>query len=105
MSEINPALDPLIQESPRSTISQTVETLPRNTRAKRALFIGKIKKKCRLRSQIQVEMIVSHEADQKKGMDRYIHLCLKSNHPMEYVARENKHIGDTIFFCTYILMS
>jgi len=39
----------------------------------------------------------SHEADQKKGMDRYIHLCFKSNQPMEHVARENKHIGDTIF--------
>lgn len=39
----------------------------------------------------------SHEADQNRGMDRYIHLCFKSNHPMEHVARENKHIGDTIF--------
>ena len=39
----------------------------------------------------------SHEADKLKGMDRYIHLCLRNTHPMEHVAREKKHIGDTIF--------
>lgn len=39
----------------------------------------------------------SHDADGIKGMDRYVHLCFRSNHPMEYVARQDGRIGDTIF--------
>jgi hypothetical protein len=29
----------------------------------------------------------SHDADAYKGLDTYVHLCLRANHPMEYVAR------------------
>jgi len=39
----------------------------------------------------------SHVADAEKGLDRYIHLCFRPNHPMEYVAREEGRIGDSIF--------
>jgi hypothetical protein len=39
----------------------------------------------------------SHEADVKKGLDCYVHLCFKSNHPMEYVARQEGRIADSIF--------
>jgi hypothetical protein len=30
-------------------------------------------------------------------MDRYVHLCLKPTHPMEFRAREDGRIKDTIF--------
>lgn len=39
----------------------------------------------------------SNVADGMKGMDSYVHLCFRSNHPMEYVARQEGRIGDTIF--------
>ena len=39
----------------------------------------------------------SHDADALKGMDRYIHLCLKPNHPMEFRAREEGRIKESIF--------
>ena len=39
----------------------------------------------------------SHEADARKGVDRYIHLCLKPKHPMEYRAREEGRIEKSIF--------
>lgn len=39
----------------------------------------------------------SHDADQIKGMDRYVHLCFKSNHPMEFLARQEGRILDSIF--------
>jgi ssDNA thymidine ADP-ribosyltransferase, DarT len=39
----------------------------------------------------------SHEADVNKGLDRYVHLCFKSNHPMEYVARQEGRISDSLF--------
>jgi hypothetical protein len=39
----------------------------------------------------------SREADGKKGMDEYIHLCFRAKHPMEHLARQAGHIGDTIF--------
>ena len=29
----------------------------------------------------------SHGADASKGLDDYVHLCFRANHPMEYVAR------------------
>ena len=32
-----------------------------------------------------------------KGMDAYVHLCFRNNHPMEHQARESGHLGDTIF--------
>jgi hypothetical protein len=39
----------------------------------------------------------SHDADAMKGMDAYVHLCFKSNHPMEYRARQDGRITDSIF--------
>ena len=30
-------------------------------------------------------------------MDAYVHLCFRNNHPMEYLARQEGRIGDTIF--------
>jgi len=39
----------------------------------------------------------SHEADVRKGLDRYVHLCFRPNHPMEYVARKEGRITDPIF--------
>lgn len=39
----------------------------------------------------------SHEADAVKGVDQYVHLCFRSNHPMEYVARAEGRLGQSIF--------
>lgn len=39
----------------------------------------------------------SLDADQLRGMDGYIHLCFRSNHPMEYLARQDERIIDSIF--------
>jgi hypothetical protein len=39
----------------------------------------------------------SHEADSLKGMDKYVHLCFRNNHPMEFVARQEGRLTDTIF--------
>jgi ssDNA thymidine ADP-ribosyltransferase, DarT len=39
----------------------------------------------------------SRDADEPKGMGRYVHLCFRSNHPMEYAARQDGRIGDSIF--------
>lgn len=40
---------------------------------------------------------VSREQDAKRGLDRYVHLCLKDQHPMEHTQRQNGHIGQTRF--------
>lgn len=39
----------------------------------------------------------SHDADGMTGMDEHVHLCFRSNHPMEYVARKEGRIADSIF--------
>jgi hypothetical protein len=39
----------------------------------------------------------SLDADISKGMDRYVHLCFMSQHPMEYRAKEDKRIIDSKF--------
>jgi hypothetical protein len=39
----------------------------------------------------------SQDADELKGMGRYVHLCFRSNHPMEFIARQDGRIGDSIF--------
>jgi hypothetical protein len=39
----------------------------------------------------------SRDADAMSDMDRYVHLCFRPNHPMEYLARQDGRIGDTIF--------
>jgi hypothetical protein len=36
----------------------------------------------------------SRDADQIKGVDAYVHLCFTDDHPMEYLARRDGHIGD-----------
>jgi hypothetical protein len=39
----------------------------------------------------------SHDADTQKGMDRYVHLCFREKHPMEYRAKEDGRIVSSIF--------
>ena len=39
----------------------------------------------------------SHKADELKRLDEYVHLCFKNNHPMEYAARHDGRIEDSIF--------
>lgn len=39
----------------------------------------------------------SHDADEMKGLDRYVHLCFRPNHPMEYVARQDRRIADSVY--------
>ena len=39
----------------------------------------------------------SHELDQARGLDRYVHLCFRDNHPMEHVARQDGRIQESIF--------
>ena len=39
----------------------------------------------------------SQDADGMKGMDRYVHLCFRNTHPMEFRAREQERIVDSIF--------
>jgi hypothetical protein len=39
----------------------------------------------------------SQDADGMSGVDSYVHLCFRSNHPMEFLARQAGQIQDTIF--------
>ena len=39
----------------------------------------------------------SHEADEQKGLDKYVHLCFKRRHPMEHTARQDGRIEASIF--------
>jgi hypothetical protein len=39
----------------------------------------------------------SHDTDEMKGLDRYNHLCFRPNHPMEYVARQDGRITDSVY--------
>src|SRR5258706_254310 len=39
----------------------------------------------------------SHDANGMAGLDEYIHLCFRPTHPMEYVARREERITDSIF--------
>lgn len=39
----------------------------------------------------------SHEADERWGLDNYVHLCLMDEHPMEYQARKDGRIVDSRF--------
>lgn len=34
----------------------------------------------------------SHEADTREGLDKYVHLCLTTSHPMEYIAKKDGRI-------------
>ncbi len=39
----------------------------------------------------------SLDADRRSGMDAYIHLCFFSDHPMEWIARQQGRISESIF--------
>lgn len=39
----------------------------------------------------------SRAVDRHRNLHKYVHLCFKSNHPMEFAARQDGRIGDTIF--------
>lgn len=39
----------------------------------------------------------SQTADAMFGMDRYVHLCLRANHPMEHIAREEGRIEKAVW--------
>lgn len=39
----------------------------------------------------------SHDADGRLGRDKYVHLCLANQHPMEFRARQEKHILESRF--------
>jgi hypothetical protein len=39
----------------------------------------------------------SHDADGRIGLDRYVHLCFRPTHPMEYVARQDGRIVDSVY--------
>ena len=39
----------------------------------------------------------SLDADTRVGMDQYVHLCFMSEHPMEYLAREENRLESTKF--------
>ena len=39
----------------------------------------------------------SLSADRQSGMDRYVHLCFFSDHPMEWLARKDGRIEQSIF--------
>jgi hypothetical protein len=40
---------------------------------------------------------LSHDLDEAAGLHKYVHLCFRNNHPMEFVARQDKRITDSIF--------
>ena len=39
----------------------------------------------------------SLDADEMFGMDRYVHLCFRSTHPMEYIAKQEGRIEKSVF--------
>lgn len=39
----------------------------------------------------------SHDADIMSGVDDYVHLCFTTNHPMEYLARQEGRIQETFW--------
>jgi hypothetical protein len=39
----------------------------------------------------------SRLVDRSRDLHRYVHLCFKSNHPMEFIARQEGRIADSIF--------
>lgn len=43
----------------------------------------------------------SMDADRTRDMDKYVHLCFRSNHPMEFVARTAGRIEDTVFLSVH----
>jgi hypothetical protein len=39
----------------------------------------------------------SHDADKMKGLDQFVHLCFRPNHPMEYVGRQDGRIANPVY--------
>lgn len=39
----------------------------------------------------------SHEADRRNSVDKYVHLCFINQHPMQYVATQDKRITDCVW--------
>ena len=39
----------------------------------------------------------SRLVERRRNLHQYVHLCFKSNHPMEFVARQEGRIGESIF--------
>ncbi len=39
----------------------------------------------------------SLDADEMSGMDQYVHLCLRPNHPMEHIAKQEGRIEKSVF--------
>lgn len=39
----------------------------------------------------------SHTEDERRGLDQYVHLCFRRNHPMEYRARQDGRIANSVF--------
>lgn len=39
----------------------------------------------------------SFDADRRSGMDGYVHLCFFSDHPMEWIAKREGRIADSLF--------
>jgi hypothetical protein len=40
---------------------------------------------------------LSHHLDRERGLDRYVHLCFRMTHPMEFRAREEGRISKTVW--------
>ena len=40
---------------------------------------------------------LSQNVDSSKGLNKFVHLCLHYNHPMEYIARMQGRVANTIF--------
>jgi len=43
----------------------------------------------------------SHDADGMRGLDEYVHLCFRPNHPMEHIARAEGRVQDSIFLSVH----
>jgi ssDNA thymidine ADP-ribosyltransferase, DarT len=39
----------------------------------------------------------SHDADHRNGLDEYVHLCFRHKHPMEWAAKQDGRIKESIF--------
>lgn len=39
----------------------------------------------------------SHDADRRLGLDEYVHLCFRDQHPMEFRAKQDDRIVDSVF--------
>jgi ssDNA thymidine ADP-ribosyltransferase, DarT len=39
----------------------------------------------------------SHDADERRGLHKFVHLCLRDQHPMEYVVRKEGRIVESVY--------